>query len=446
LNNQCRNFSYKKKAGGFLLTAEIGILNRTGVALAADSAVTIGGLNKVYNSANKVFSLSKHHPIGIMIYGGADFMGVPWETIIKTYREILGTQKKDSVKEYCDDFIEFLKTDQRLHNNDAEANFVKHLFRNAFLGILSAVERKINESISAGVTPNQTTVEDWILDISGNFTEKLKTEHNLLPGFPPTFEIDFKTNHENHVNSVIDAHMEFTLRQEVKEQLFELAYYMVASDILSNGYSGVVIAGYGEKEIFPALYDYKIEGFIQGTLKIIENPPTRIAATQTNGFYTSAIKPFAQKDMVASFMEGIDPSLERSVYQILENIMGQFPDLIEKSIQSPLTGHDKDVIKQIGLDILSVFKNEVDKVQKGSFIQPVIDIVDILPKEELAAMAEALVNLTSFKRRISVEAETVGGPVDVAVITKGDGLVWIKRKHYFNPELNYHFFQNYTRE
>jgi len=51
-------------------------------------------------------------------------------------------------------------------------------------------------------------------------------------------------------------------------------------------------------------------------------------------------------------------------------------------------------------------------------------------------MAESLVNLTKFKRRVSKEQETVGGPIDVAVITKGDGFVWIKRKHYFQPELN----------
>jgi hypothetical protein len=59
-----------------------------------------------------------------------------------------------------------------------------------------------------------------------------------------------------------------------------------------------------------------------------------------------------------------------------------------------------------------------------------------LPKDELGAMAESLVNLTKFKRRISREKETVGGPIDVAVITKGDGFVWMKRKHYFDAGLN----------
>ena len=58
-------------------------------------------------------------------------------------------------------------------------------------------------------------------------------------------------------------------------------------------------------------------------------------------------------------------------------------------------------------------------------------------------MAESLVNLTCLRKKISMDDETVGGPIDVAVISKGDGLIWIKRKHYFQLDYNKHFFTNY---
>jgi hypothetical protein len=45
----------------------------------------------------------------------------------------------------------------------------------------------------------------------------------------------------------------------------------------------------------------------------------------------------------------------------------------------------------------------------------------------------------------SVETDTVALPIDVAVISKGDGFIWIKRKHYFASELNHQFFSNYYR-
>ena len=73
-------------------------------------------------------------------------------------------------------------------------------------------------------------------------------------------------------------------------------------------------------------------------------------------------------------------------------------------------------------------------------VQPVLSSVAALPLDELAAMAEALVNLTSFKRKVTIVPESVGGPIDVAVISKGDGFIWINRKHYFKPDFNSHFF------
>jgi ATP-dependent protease HslVU (ClpYQ) peptidase subunit len=48
------------------MTAEIAVLNSQGVAMAADSAVSIGS-SKVYNSANKLFALTKKHPVGVMV-------------------------------------------------------------------------------------------------------------------------------------------------------------------------------------------------------------------------------------------------------------------------------------------------------------------------------------------------------------------------------------------
>jgi hypothetical protein len=44
-----------------------------------------------------------------------------------------------------------------------------------------------------------------------------------------------------------------------------------------------------------------------------------------------------------------------------------------------------------------------------------------------------------------MELETVGEPIDVAVISKGDGFVWIKRKHYFDANVNPGFFARYNQ-
>lgn len=96
-------------------------------------------------------------------------------------------------------------------------------------------------------------------------------------------------------------------------------------------------------------------------------------------------------------------------------------------------------------DIVRDFQDLLGHYLSDQYSDPIMQIVEWLPKEELAEMAEALVNLTSFRRRVTPEDETVGGPIDVAVISKGDGLIWIKRKHYFMPELNLRYLNKSNR-
>jgi len=105
----------------------------------------------------------------------------------------------------------------------------------------------------------------------------------------------------------------------------------------------------------------------------------------------------------------------------------------------------EDVFKSQVDSLLSEYQEKIRTYKQDAYINPILSIVGILPKEELAEMADSLVSLTSLKRRVSTDDETVGGPTDVALITKGDGLIWIKRKHYFDPALNTDFFNRKSK-
>lgn len=89
------------------MTAEVAVLNKSAVALAADSAMTVAGTGKTYPT-NKLFALTKHRPIGVMVYNNAEFMGIPWETLVKMHREQLGSRGQATVKEYAEDFLGYV--------------------------------------------------------------------------------------------------------------------------------------------------------------------------------------------------------------------------------------------------------------------------------------------------------------------------------------------------
>jgi hypothetical protein len=204
-------------------------------------------------------------------------------------------------------------------------------------------------------------------------------------------------------------------------------------DILAQDFSGLVIAGFGEKDIFPSLAAYWIEGRQNGKLKFSKKKSARI--TFRNG---AEIVPFAQHEMVDIFLSGMESTFEDALLNSIAATLYTYPEALIESIKE-LTEEKKSEYKsayQVNTDeIMKNMRDALDQYRMSNFI-PILNVVAALPKSELAAMAESLVNITSLKRRVSLQAETVGGPVDVAVISKHDGFVWIKKKIYFSAELN----------
>lgn len=79
-------------------------------------------------------------------------------------------------------------------------------------------------------------------------------------------------------------------------------------------------------------------------------------------------------------------------------------------------------------------------------IGPAMDVIEnsltealvnaAMPIQDAIDLAEFLVNLTIGYSRFSPGAPTVGGPVEVAAITKHEHFKWVYRKHYYEDELN----------
>ena len=156
------------------MTAVLGILNKYSVALAADSAVTVGLLNgdsKIFNRANKLFSLSKYYPIGIMLYNSASFMNTPWEIIIKLYRKQLKKTSFDTVEEYQKDFIKFLHDKAFFVQGDDELQFLQAYFERKINKVNSdlIVLHKINPSafVTEGVK------EDFFVKLSADLDKRI---------------------------------------------------------------------------------------------------------------------------------------------------------------------------------------------------------------------------------------------------------------------------------
>jgi hypothetical protein len=59
-----------------------------------------------------------------------------------------------------------------------------------------------------------------------------------------------------------------------------------------------------------------------------------------------------------------------------------------------------------------------------------------IPIQDALDLAQFLVDLTAKYSRYTPGYQSVGGPIDIAAITKHEGFKWVQRKHYFGATLN----------
>ncbi len=423
------------------MTAEVALLNKTAVALAADSAMTLGRTGKTY-PVNKLFALSRYHPVGIMIYNNAMFMDVPWETLIKMHR---GSIKRDDPKpttgHYADDLLKYV-CDPKICTKEAETKNLIRIARDTYSSIREAASPAIHEAFNdkgrrstrAESAAIRKTVEKRLADLqAAGESDSMKGAHAVRIAFDNRDKLD---------RCIDDEFRDFTLSQSLRKSLHRVFRLAMKSNRLSRGNSGIVVAGFGQDEMFPTLVEVTTDGVVGGRLKYAILRHTDIGRNEIS----ATVIPFAQREMVFRFMEGVDPEFHSYLRRSTAHLLYQFGEEVLDALKLSNPKLLEELQRNAKTLADTHFDREAREFQRRNFINPVMGVVAHLPKEELAGMAEALVNLTSLKRRVSLEQETVGGPIDVAVISKGDGFVWIKRKHYFDASLNPSYFDRQSLE
>ena len=430
------------------MTAEIAILNKSSVALAADSAVTIptlseeGAGEKTYNTVNKLFTLSKYHPIGVMIYGGADITGVPWETVIKMYRAKLRNRSFQSVKEYGEDFVKFLDKNTALFPKEQQSELFHYQMHSYF----HAIRSDIDDEIESAFKNNKRVTRSFVARTAKRVIEehyKSCEKAKRLKGIPVSHHRKIVTLYKKGIRDFrLHVFEKVPLSQIEIRRLTQIAGNLFCRYIFPTSSSGVVITGFGAKETFPALYAFRTIGVVGNRLSYRETHSAKIGDDSR-----AQVIPFAQTAMTDTFMCGIHPEYYEITVNFLTKILGEsYPEEIIKALPQANNKKNNDLRKKLraaGKTIVQKFIKDAGQYERENHTDKIMSAISVLPKEELAAMAESLIYLTALRQRISLEAETVGGPIDVAVVSKGDGFVWIKRKQYFKPDLNPHFIRNY---
>ena len=405
------------------MSAGVVVMNKSAVALAADSAVTIGDHLAVRNSADKLFPLSRVAPIGLIAYANAELMGVPVEVIVSEYRKHLGDRILPRFDLYVEDFRDFIENNCSYFKFES---YEEYFVRSFLFEVVDLVNKRIQECVYMNGKEDDDSIKCTINNVVNDFLEAK---------FEPIDNYNFSKYAWNKYFCNFD--IEQLQKQpgfkwfsdEQIQNLCGKACELLNTTYISDHHVGMALAGYGNDEIYPSLCKFDIDGIINGHLRLTYSRHNSISDDNP-----SLIIPLAQTDVIDTFLFGLDTQLLQNLeHEIISNVLERFAGIDDSCFAQDKKDFVGSTIFEAAKDVLAKIADN----QRSEFMKFRRSIA-FLSIEELGLLAESLINITSIRRMVVVDQNnaTVGGPIDVAVVSKGDGFIWLKKKHYFNKDQN----------
>ncbi|MFZ5864518.1 MAG: hypothetical protein ACOYXY_01420 [Thermodesulfobacteriota bacterium] len=415
------------------------VMNKRGVAIAADSAMTLERSDydyKVLPSANKIHLLSSKGPVAVVHAGSAHFMEFPWETAFGAYHRIHGAESFGSLLAHGTNFIEFLRSYQHFCGEERQKDYVRYVIEEC----LEHLRSQIWVRILAERRDKRSKELEREKEIARQYIMAEQTACASQPcddSFPDAHDgtcrdlyfDDYEVLHSEICWPYAKEIFEEKEFKALSEPVWDIVLHWLKRnpDRESGTLSQLTMVGYGDHEEFPSLVEYSIHGIANGHLKVFQE---RIVPVD---FLDAArIEVIGQGDVVQNFVYGADSdvlsafteALARQLYprmatEILDSVSGisdnEKQELLEK-YQEPDTG----TVSQL-TNMLIEFSVAYSK-------DSIMTVVEHLSIIDLASIADKLADLTSFRRQISTDRPTVGGPIDVALLSKDGGFRWFKQK------------------
>ncbi|MCQ2172737.1 MAG: hypothetical protein MJZ17_08325 [Bacteroidales bacterium] len=419
------------------MTAIVGILNKKAAVIAADSAITVqhGNNIRIYNNATKIFKLSDSQPVGAMIFSSDSFMGVPLSVLFDIYRKNSGDLSFPSLQGYVDNFISFLAKEPHFADAELQHRYLRGEMGNYYNNVKTYAEEWIKEDLSPEdghsiseeelIHIKHSRIKEGMQSIADTI-DKLEDLRKKSPEFEKYTFKKFMAYAKDDFEGLNELCEEDGLPTDMSEDWAKGFYEYLCSQFYEDG-TGIVFVGYGSDELFPSLIPVYVSGIVDGRIRYTYSRDEEEHIGWDNA---SAICPFAQCDVMMTVMKGISPAFRKKVDEATSEAVSM---TMEKMIEAmKAAGVDAGTIAKVQeTDLRDVTNKHEEQIQdfiQTEYVNGLVDTVEAFGVDDMANMAESLISITNLQRHITASEESVGGPVDVAVITKTDGFVWMKHK------------------
>jgi hypothetical protein len=439
------------------MTSQLALMNKNAIALASDSAVTIGG--KTYNSATKIFTLKGNHPIGFMIAGAGVYLpcNIDWERVIGLFGDEIGDVNLPTVEDYVVRFKKFLFECPKLKPNQENSTFIqedlidflKHYLKPETKKKLGTVvydlenlyqefpglDEYISKSMNQRIDHFHSTIEELITGLD----EQERYVHNRIK--------------EYHKDTLDKANNFFCEMHNVssgqRKKTHEIISYHLAMGGNGDAVTNLVIAGFGSKEISPVLVELKVKGIVDPTVGACDEGVTNFIRIRKDLEDTGGLEhpivdgkeavsaaafiiPYAQKMEIQNILDGVHMDLQR--YYLHEKLPTYIRDATLDQLSKTLSEIDgigpstqAKIIKGFHDSAESLKNNISGEISRGIDHYRITrrgyfrDSTRLMSAGQLAEFAKKLVSMEAEITYYLKPKRTVGGEILVATITKEHG-------------------------
>ena len=410
------------------MTSEIAVMNQRAVALAADSAVTLiaSGQVAIRNDQRKLYNLVEGKPVGLMFFGVADIMGHPWDHLIEHYQKKVRPKNAAHLRDYAVGFTSMMDNLKDFFPPEKQKDEYRKLLASVFRYIFGLAQfLQDSGQVEGGDTH---ILEAAVARVWRDYQFKDGAPRADLPCFPQGFGARVAQEYAGQIDELVNYGFgPFNLSQGAIKQLKEIAVFAGVKDLFLEDVTGLVFGGYGDDDRYPAVTTWFVSAIINGIVKRTESSTDAID-TDTR----SRIRVFADSEVTNAFIRGVDFNLERRFYGgfqtmmnvLVEKVVSAFPETDASKRANVMQNFQQDFVPRY----LQSFHMMMAQYQQSAFINPILRVLEIAGRKELGDTARELVGLNIFKKRIMAQKETVGGAIDVAVISRDGGFQWASKQ------------------
>jgi hypothetical protein len=407
------------------MTAQVGILNSEVAVLASDTASSsrYGENIKIFKSIKKIYKLADHLPVAIMIHGSARLTGILWSRVVDLFRKQLGGEEKNRLKDYFEEFINFIENNSELTNYEHSlAFFINWTWEN-----YNDLEQMVYQSGEL----DETKFKSWIS--SRNESLRNIKESIINDSKYDIIEKSFNSYLVNiaGINYIRHPYLIKKFQGEIANYL-TLLFIKTLTDTFK---SGVVVAGFGKDDIYPSLINAEIEGLFENKLRMTKPKHYLVGENYTDETKSRArIIPFAQSDGATLFMEGVAPKIKEFILDTSKDNTNEVFSFLQNHYLFNELSKEKRLkilndIKLYSDRQFQEFNNNIRHYTNSNYTDPIISSVSSMGSLDLAELARTLVNLTSIKRRYAMDQEeNVGGETDTVILSKAGGYIEVNNK------------------